>query len=219
MLFAPDYCGRCEQCVLGRTPYCDEAVAVTFTGTRLDGSPRAHQNGSPVRASFFGQSSFATHSLVTERNIVPVPAGAPLRYLAGFTCGVQAGAGAMLNAMPVSTGSKVAVWGTGAVGLAAVMAAAASGAAEIVALDRVGHRLALAAELGGTATIDTSGQDLSDVATAVVRLTGRGASVALDTRATPTSSWRRSGRSPRTGSPRSSPAAARRSPCRQATCC
>ena len=185
VLFTPDYCGRCEQCVLGLTPYCDQAVAVTFTGTRLDGSPRAHQDGRPVRASFFGQSSFATHALVTERNIVPVPADAPLHYLAGFTCGVQAGAGAILNAMPVNTGSKVAVWGTGAVGLAAVMAAKASGAAEIVALDRVGHRLALAVELGATATIDTTGQDLSDVAATVVKLTGRGANVALDTTGNP----------------------------------
>jgi aryl-alcohol dehydrogenase len=87
--------------------------------------------------------------------------------------------------MPVGSASKVAIWGTGAVGLAAVMAAKAAGAAEIVALDRVGHRLALAAELGATATIDTSGQDLADVATAVARLAGRGADVALDTTGNP----------------------------------
>src|SRR5487761_1153934 len=125
VLFTPDYCGECEQCVLGKTPYCDQVVPVTFTGPRPDGTPRAHQNGKPVRASFFGQSSFATHSLVTERNIVPVDADAPLHCLAGFTCGVQTGAGAILNA--------------GAVGLSAVMAAKASGAAEVVAIDRVGH--------------------------------------------------------------------------------
>jgi aryl-alcohol dehydrogenase len=140
VLFTPDYCGRCEQCGLGFTPYCDEVIPVTFIGTRPDGSPRAHQDGRPVRASFFGQSSFATHSLVAERNIVPVPADAPLHYLAGFTCGVQTGAGAILNAMPVGPGRRVAIWGTGAVGLAAVMAAAASGADEIVAIDRVDHR-------------------------------------------------------------------------------
>jgi aryl-alcohol dehydrogenase len=185
VLFTPDYCGLCEQCVLGKTPYCDQVVARTFTGTRLDGSPRAHQDGKPVRASFFGQSSFATHSLVTERNIVPVAPDAPLHYLAAFTCGVQTGAGAVLNAMPVSTTSKVAIWGTGAVGLAAVMAAKASGAAEIVAIDRVGHRLALAAELGATAAIDTTGQELADVAAAVVKLTGRGVDVALDTTGNP----------------------------------
>jgi aryl-alcohol dehydrogenase len=185
VLFTPDYCGHCEQCVLGLTPYCDEVVAVTFSGTRADGSPRASQDGKPVRAAFFGQSSFSSHCLVTERNIVPVGASAPLHYLAGFTCGVQTGAGAMLNAMPVHPGSRVAIWGAGAVGLAALMAAKASGAAEIVAVDRIGHRLALAAELGATVTIDTTGQELADVSAAVARSAGGGADIALDTTGNP----------------------------------
>jgi aryl-alcohol dehydrogenase len=171
--------------VLGFTPYCDRVVAVTFTGTRADGSPRARQGGRPVRAAFFGQSSFATHSLVTERNIVPVPADAPLHYLAGFTCGVQAGAGALLGAMPVGPGSRVAIWGAGAVGLAAVMAAAASGADEIVAIDRVGHRLTLAAELGATHVVNSTGRDLADVVSEVLTVTRTGANVALDTTGNP----------------------------------
>lgn len=185
VLFTPDYCGRCEQCVLGMTPYCDQVVAVTFTGTRPDGTPRAHQGGVPVRASFFGQSSFATHCLVTERNIVPVPRDAPLRYLAGLTCGVQTGAGAILNAMPAGSASRVAVWGAGAVGLAAVMAARASGAAEIIAVDRVRSRLDLALELGATHVADTSGRDLAEVAAEVAKAAGRGADVALDTTGNP----------------------------------
>jgi aryl-alcohol dehydrogenase len=185
VLFTPDYCGDCEQCALGKTPYCDDVVHLTFVGTRADGTPRARQGGKPVRAAFFGQSSFATHSLVTERNIVPVASDAPLHYLAGFTCGVQTGAGAILNAMPVGAASKVAIWGTGAVGLAAVMAAKASGAAEIIAIDRVGHRLALAADFGATATIDTTGQELADVTATVVKLSGRGVDVALDTTGNP----------------------------------
>ncbi len=185
VLFTPDYCGRCEQCRLGLTPYCEDVVAVTFTGTRPDGSPRAHSGDRPVRASFFGQSSFATHSLVTERNIVPVPADAPLHYLAGFTCGVQTGAGAILNAMPVGPGRSVAIFGTGAVGLAAVMAASACGADEIVAIDRVQHRLDLARELGATHAIDTTSQDLADVTAEVTKVTGKGADVALDTTGNP----------------------------------
>jgi aryl-alcohol dehydrogenase len=185
VLFTPDYCGRCRPCVMGRTPYCDDVIAVTFTGTRRDGSPRAHKDGRPVRASFFGQSSFATHSLVTERNIVPVPQDAPLRYMAGLTCGVQTGAGAILSAMPVAPGRCVAVFGTGAVGLAAVMAAAASGADEIVAVDRVAHRLTLATELGATRTIDTTGNDLAEVSAEIVKVTGGGADVALDTTTSP----------------------------------
>ncbi len=185
VLFTPDYCGHCEQCLLGLTPYCEDVVAVTFTGTRPDGSPRAHSAGRPVRASFFGQSSFATHSLVTERNIVPVPADAPLHYLAGFTCGVQTGAGAILNAMPVGPGRSVAIFGTGAVGLAAVMAAVACGADDVVAIDRVRHRLDLARELGATHAIDTTDRDLADVTAEVTKVTGNGADVALDTTGNP----------------------------------
>jgi aryl-alcohol dehydrogenase len=185
VLFTPDYCRACRQCRLGYTPYCERVVPVTFTGTRPDGSPRAYRGGAPVRASFFGQSSFATHSLVTERNVVPVPADAPLEYLAGLTCGVQAGAGAILNAMPVGPGKTAAVFGTGAVGLSAVMAAVAQGADEVIAIDRVARRLALAQELGATQLIDTSGRELADVSAEVARLTGGGADVALDTTGNP----------------------------------
>jgi aryl-alcohol dehydrogenase len=185
VLFTPDYCGRCRYCRLGYTPYCEQVIAVTFTGTRADGSPRAHRNGAPVRAAFFGQSSFATHALVTQRNVVPVPADAPLSYLAGLTCGVQTGAGAILNAMPVGPGRSAAVFGTGAVGLSAVMAAVAQGADEVIAIDRVAHRLALAASLGATQVIDTSGRELADVTAEVVKLTGGGADTILDTTGSP----------------------------------
>ena len=89
--------GRATRCCSPRTtaarassacsasrPTATRRSPVTFTGTRPDGSPRAHQDGRPVRASFFGQSSFATHSLVTERNIVPVPRRRPAALPGGL---------------------------------------------------------------------------------------------------------------------------------------
>jgi aryl-alcohol dehydrogenase len=87
--------------------------------------------------------------------------------------------------MPVGPGSRVAIWGTGAVGLAALMAAKASGADEIVGIDRVQHRLRLAEELGATHTIDTTGKDLADVTAEVVKATRKGTDVALDTTGNP----------------------------------
>jgi aryl-alcohol dehydrogenase len=185
VLFTPDYCGRCEQCRLGLSPYCDDVVAMTFSGVRRDGSPRAYKDGKPVRASFFGQSSFATRSLVTERNVVRVPPDAPLHYLAGLTCGIQTGAGAVLNAMGVRPERSVAVFGSGAVGRAAVLAAAAAGASSIVAVDRVAHRLAVAAELGATHVIDSTGADLAEVSAEVAKVTRGGADVVLDTTGNP----------------------------------
>lgn len=180
VLFTPDYCGHCEQCRLGYTPYCDDAARLSFAG-----SPRAACDGKRVRTSFFGQSSFATRAVVNERNIVPVPADAPLHLLAGLTCGIQTGAGAILNAMPVGAPDAVAVFGSGAVGLSAVMAAVASGARSVVAVDRVPSRLSVALELGATHVIDPSGRALPSVVEEVVGATGGGAKSVLDTTSDP----------------------------------
>jgi aryl-alcohol dehydrogenase len=98
---------------------------------------------------------------------------------------VQTGAGVMLNAIGVAPHQTAAVFGTGAVGLAAVMAAHASGAREIVAVDRVRHRLDLALELGATQAIDASGRELADVTAQVVKATGKGADAILDTTGNP----------------------------------
>lgn len=138
-----------------------------------------------MRASFFGQSSFATHSLLTERNIVRMPPYAPLRYLAGLTCDIQSGAGAILNATPVGPGRSVAILGAGSVGLAAVMAASASGADDIIVIDGVAHRLAIAAGLGATHVLDTAGRDLREVVAEVVKMTRGGADIVLDTTCQP----------------------------------
>ncbi len=65
-------------------------------------------------------------------------------------CGVQTGAGAVLNALKLRPGSSLAVIGTGAVGLSAVMAAVIAEAGTIVALDINAERIALARQLGAT---------------------------------------------------------------------
>jgi len=112
-----------------------------------------------VRGHFFGQSSFASHTLATERNIVKVPEELPLELLAPLGCGLQTGAGTVLNSLAVPEGAGVAVFGTGAVGLAAVMAARIAGAFPIIGVDIRPARLELALELGATHTIDSSHAD------------------------------------------------------------
>jgi aryl-alcohol dehydrogenase len=54
-----------------------------------------------------------------------------------------------------------------------------------VAVDRVAHRLAVAAELGATHVIDTAGRDLADVSVEVAKVTRGGADVVLDTTGNP----------------------------------
>jgi aryl-alcohol dehydrogenase len=124
-----------------------------------------------VRGHFFGQSSFASHSLATERNLVKVPKNLPLETLAPLGCGLQTGAGTVMNSLAVRAGASITIFGTGAVGLAAVMAARIAGAGPIIGVDVVPSRLELAMELGATHAIDNRRED---TAARIREITGGG---------------------------------------------
>lgn len=157
-----DSCGRCGQCLSGAPSYCDTFMARNVTGVRVDGSGGATDaGGGPVAARWFGQSSLATYAVATERNVVPVDASLPLASLGPLGCGIQTGAGAVLNALNVRPGSGIAIFGAGAVGLAAVMAAKIAGASEIVAVDLHAGRRELALELGATRAVDGADPDVA----------------------------------------------------------
>ena len=146
-------CGSCPSCEGGTPPYCYNFFPHNWSGTRADGSPTLSLEGQPVNANFFGQSSFATHVIAHELNTVKVPESAaqiPLEQLAPIGCGLMTGAGAVLRSMDVQKGMPIAIFGTGTVGIAAIMAAKIAGADPIIAVDTVDARLELAKELGAT---------------------------------------------------------------------
>jgi aryl-alcohol dehydrogenase len=152
-------CGRCSSCRHGRPADCERFYQANFGFERLDGSNALERSG--IRGHFFGQSSFATHSLATKRNVVIVPRELPLELLAPLGCGLQTGAGTVMNSLAVPAGAGIAVFGTGAVGLAAVMAARIVGAEPIIGVDILPWRLKLALELGATHIIDASRGDVA----------------------------------------------------------
>jgi aryl-alcohol dehydrogenase len=167
-------CGRCEPCRSGRPTACERFYEANFGLARLDGS-NAYRSG--VRGHFFGQSSFATYALATERNLVKVPKDLPLELLAPLGCGLQTGAGTVMNSLAVRERSSIAIFGTGAVGLAAVMAARLNGAHPIIGVDLKARRLELAVELGATHVIN-SGQE--DVVSRIAGITGGGVDYVLE---------------------------------------
>ncbi|MGW7418022.1 NAD(P)-dependent alcohol dehydrogenase [Streptomyces sp. NPDC054863] len=165
-----DSCGTCRNCLAGQPAYCDQHIPLNFHSRRADGTVGLRDAaGRPVHDHFFGQSSFASHGLAHPRGLVKVSGDLPLTTLAPLGCGLITGAGAVLNSLRVRAGSSVAVFGLGSVGLAALMAAAASGATRIIAVDRNPERLALARELGATELVDAT---TADAAEAVLDLTG-----------------------------------------------
>ncbi|MFD8543270.1 NAD(P)-dependent alcohol dehydrogenase [Streptomyces sp. NPDC059649] len=172
-------CATCDNCTSSRSAYCQAGIhTLNATGTRPDHSTPLSRDGSPVFGSFFGQSSFATHALAYESNCVKIPAGLDPVLAAPLGCGVQTGAGTVLNVLQPAAGSSLVVFGAGSVGLSAVMAAVAEGSS-VVAVDPVASRRAMAQDLGAVATLDP--EDLDDVATALHEITQGGAHHAIDT--------------------------------------
>lgn len=147
------------QTVLDDLTYCANFYALNFGGAREDGSTVTYDHQGAVHDHFFGQSSFGTFTLAHERNVIKVPHDAPLELLGPLGCGIQTGAGAVMNALQVKPGSSFAAFGGGAVGLSAVMAARVCGATTIIAADVVPSRLDLAKELGATHIVNSRETD------------------------------------------------------------
>jgi len=171
-------CGSCPSCADHAHSYCHEFFPRNFFAARPDGTTALSRDGERVHSHFFGQSSFASHAICRERNVVKVPADAPLELLGPLACGVQTGAGAVMNALAVSAGQSIAVFGTGSVGLSAVMAARVVGATTIVAVDTNDARLAFAREVGATHAFNPKD---GGVIERVLALGGAGLNHALDT--------------------------------------
>lgn len=176
-------CGKCDICEGGRPFLCRNFYPMNFGGSRLDGKMAIEGPGGPLHDHFFGQSSFASYAIAAERNVVKVRRDVPLELLGPLGCGIQTGAGAVLNTFGAVTGRAIGVFGSGAVGLSAVMAAHAAGATIIIAVDTKPNRLALARELGATHTINGTQEDTVD---AIQRITqGKGLDFALEATANP----------------------------------
>jgi aryl-alcohol dehydrogenase len=147
-------CGHCRACIEAEPAYCHSQWPLNFGCTPTDGSTYlADDGGLPVHGGFFGQSSFATYAIASERNAIKVRRDVPLELLGPLGCGIQSGAGAVLNEFRLAPGQSIAVFGAGSLGLSAVMAARLAGAGRIIAIDRHAHRLDLARELGADAVV------------------------------------------------------------------
>jgi aryl-alcohol dehydrogenase len=170
-------CGTCVSCKEGTPSLCLDFLPSNFAGSRPDGSTTMKKNGEPIHASFFGQSSFASYALAVERNVVKVRNDVPLEILGPLGCGVQTGAGGVINSLHPPVGSSIAVFGVGSVGLSAVMAAYVSGCTTIIAVDIMADRLRMAREFGATHLIDPGTED---PVAEIRKITGGGVKYSLE---------------------------------------
>jgi aryl-alcohol dehydrogenase len=173
-----DHCGECPLCERKRPAYCELFAPLNYFGTRLDGSVTMHQGEDDVHGNWFGQSSFATHAIASVHNAVKVPDDLPLEILGPLGCGLQTGAGSVLNVLKAQAGEGIIVFGLGAVGLGALMAAKAVGCDPLIAVDLNAARLDLATELGASHTINPS--ETQDLLWTVQEMAAPGVHYAFD---------------------------------------
>lgn len=172
-------CGDCTQCKSGHPAYCHNHPQINHGAVRRDGStPGKLLDGRAVRSQYFGQSSFAKMSVVSEKCVVKCPYPESMGIYAPLGCGFQTGAGTILNVLKPQPQQSVVICGIGGVGLAAVMAAKHLGVQQIIAIDLLDERLKLAEELGAIHVINS--KQNTEFVKEIRDLTNGGASFAVD---------------------------------------
>jgi alcohol dehydrogenase len=167
MVFVPS-CGHCNPCAEGRPALCEPGAASNTAGTLVSGARRLSRNGTAIQ-HHMGVSAFADHAIVSRRSLVKIDPALPLDEAALFGCAVLTGVGAVVNTAHVPPGSSVAVLGLGGVGLNSLLAAVATGAEKIIALDMLESKLQLARELGATHAVNARDKDAIEQVKALTR--------------------------------------------------
>lgn len=173
-----DYDGYCKNCLNGRPAACLNWNALNMEGHNADGgTPFSKEDGTSV-ANFFNQSSFSTETIVDDRNITVIDDDIDLRKVGPLGCGFVTGSGTVFNGLKPEVGSSLVIFGTGAVGLGALMAAKITGCDKLICVDVVDSRLEIAKEIGADYTINSK----NEYAVARIKeITNGGADYAIDT--------------------------------------
>jgi alcohol dehydrogenase len=160
LVFMPS-CGHCLPCAEGRPALCEPGAQSNTAGSLLGGARRLHRDGRALN-HHLGVSCFAEHAVVSRRSCIKVDADLDFTEAALFGCAVLTGVGAVVNTARLQAGQSAAVLGLGGVGFSSLLAALASGAREVVALDLSDDKLAFAKELGATSVVNASAADAAE---------------------------------------------------------
>jgi alcohol dehydrogenase len=174
-------CGRCEMCREGRPALCQPAATANLAGTLLDGTTRLHRNGQRIH-HHSGVAAFAEYAVISKDALVKIDPEILFEQAALFGCAVVTGVGSVVNTARVAPGQSTAIVGLGGVGLSALLAAIASGAGQIVAVDINDDKLGLARQLGAHETFNAN---LENCAEKIRAATGGGVHFAFETARVP----------------------------------
>ena len=156
-LYTPE-CRECDYCLHPKTNLCQKIRSTQGRGVMPDGTSRFSLNGKPV-LHYMGCSTFSNFTVMPEIAVAKVRKDAPFDKICYIGCGVTTGIGAVVFDAKVETGSTVAVFGLGGIGLNVVQGAKMIGASKIIGIDLNEDKVELAQKFGMTHFINPSKVD------------------------------------------------------------
>lgn len=140
----------------------DKVVLSWIKGTGIEAGGAVYDwDGKKVNAG--GVTTFQRHAVVSENRLTLLPPDMPMDVAVLLGCAAPTGMGAVYNVLKAQPGDAVAVFGTGGIGLNALMAAALAGAMPVIGIDPNPTRRALAKLYGATHVIDAAGDVLAEI--------------------------------------------------------
>ena len=156
-LYTPE-CKKCKFCTSGKTNLCQSIRETQGQGLMPDGTSRFSSGGKTVY-HYMGTSTFSEYTVLPEIALAKINSEAPLEKVCLLGCGITTGIGAVINTAKVETGSVVAIFGLGGVGLGAVQGAVMAGASRIIAIDINSEKEDFARSLGATDFVNPKDHD------------------------------------------------------------
>jgi S-(hydroxymethyl)glutathione dehydrogenase/alcohol dehydrogenase len=124
-------------------------------------------------------TTFQQFSVISENRLTVVPKDLDFEVAALLADTLTTGFGVITRDAGVSIGESVVFFGSGGIGLGAILGARLAGAHPIIAVDLHDHKLAKARETGATHTFNA--KDTPNLDEEILKLTGRqGADVVVD---------------------------------------
>ena len=169
-LYTPE-CRSCDFCLHPKTNLCQSIRTTQGKGVMPDGTSRFSHNGKPI-LHYMGCSTFSNFTVLPEIAVAKIREDAPFDKVCYIGCGVTTGVGAVVFDAKVETGSTVAVFGLGGIGLNVIQGARMIGASKIIGIDLNPAKADLGKTFGMTDFINPSETD--NVVEAICDLTNGG---------------------------------------------
>ncbi len=164
-------CGECEFCLHPKTNLCQAVRETQGKGIMPDGTSRFSLDGKPI-LHYMGCSTFSNYSVLPEISLAKVRKDAPFDKICYIGCGVTTGIGAVAFTMGVETGSTVAIFGLGGIGLNVIQGAKMVGASKIIGIDLNDSRADIGTKFGMTDFINPN--NIENVVDHIIEITGGG---------------------------------------------